>query len=102
MIGGRPRTEWLPAAIARDAGGYVLTGADVVADEVGGELWPLERLPMSFETSVPGVFAVGDVRHGSTQRVASAVGEGAVAVPQVHEWLAQMGGGGAPAMAPAT
>jgi thioredoxin reductase (NADPH) len=99
MIGGRPRTEWLPAAIARDGGGYVLTGADVVADEVGGALWPLERLPMSFETSVPGVFAVGDVRHGSTQRVASAVGEGAVAVPQVHEWLAQKGGGGAAAMA---
>src|SRR5215211_905701 len=94
MIGGRPRTEWLPAAIARDDGGYVLTGADVIADEVGGELWPLERLPMSFETSAPGVFAVGDVRHGSTQRVASAVGEGAVAVPEVHEWLAQMRGGG--------
>jgi thioredoxin reductase (NADPH) len=99
MIGGRPRTEWLPAAIARDAGGYVLTGTDVVADELGAELWPLERLPMSFETSVPGVFAVGDVRHGSTQRVASAVGEGAVAVPQVHEWLAQAGGGEAPATA---
>jgi thioredoxin reductase (NADPH) len=99
LIGGRPRTEWLPPEIARDSGGYLLTGADVVADEVGGEVWPLERLPMSFETSVPGVFAVGDVRHGSTQRVASAVGEGAVAVPQVHEWLAQMRGGAIPAIA---
>jgi thioredoxin reductase (NADPH) len=89
LIGARPRTDWLPKAIARDGGGYVLTGADVLADQSGSEVWPLERMPMSFETSVPGVFAVGDVRHGSTNRVASAVGEGSVVVPQVHEWLAQ-------------
>lgn len=88
LIGARPRTDWLPKAIARDAAGYVLTGADLLADEGGGEAWPLERMPMSFETSVPGVFAIGDVRHGSMKRVASAVGEGSVVVPQVHEWLA--------------
>jgi thioredoxin reductase (NADPH) len=91
LIGARPRTEWLPKAIARDAAGYVLTGADVLADEDGREAWPLERMPMSFETSVPGIFAIGDLRHGSTKRVASAVGEGSVVVPQIHEWLAQGG-----------
>jgi thioredoxin reductase (NADPH) len=99
LIGARPRTEWLPASIARDDGGYLLTGADVLADQNGSAEWPLARMPMSFETSVPGVFAVGDVRHGSTQRVASAVGEGAVVVPQVHERLAETSSG-APAVSP--
>ena len=87
LIGARPRTDWLPGLIARDAGGYVLTGAAVLADEAGHAAWPLERMPMSYETSVPGVFAVGDVRQGSTKRVASAVGEGSVVIQQVHEWL---------------
>ncbi|MGH2985224.1 MAG: FAD-dependent oxidoreductase [Solirubrobacterales bacterium] len=86
LIGARPRTDWLPEAIALDPGGHVLTGGDVLAGEAG-ELWPLERPPATYETSVPGVFAVGDTRHGAVKRVASAVGEGSVAIPDVHEWL---------------
>ena len=96
MIGARPLTEWLPDSIARDPAGYVLTGADVLADVAGGSAWPLERAPMAFETSAPGVFAVGDVRSGSEKRVASAVGEGSVVVSQVHEWLAQEAGSARP------
>jgi thioredoxin reductase (NADPH) len=89
LIGARPRTAWLPEVIARDRGGYLLTGAEVLADEEGSAAWPLERMPMSYETSVPGVFAIGDVRHGSMQRVASAVGDGSAVVPQVRKWLEQ-------------
>jgi thioredoxin reductase (NADPH) len=87
LIGARPHTDWLPESIGLDASGHVLTGADVLA---GGarERWPLERAPLTYETSVPGVFAVGDTRHGAVKRVASAVGEGSVAIPDVHEWLA--------------
>jgi thioredoxin reductase (NADPH) len=87
LIGARPRTDWLPEPIALDASGHVLTGADVLASEAG-DLWPLERPPATYETSVPGVFAVGDTRHGAVKRVASAVGEGSVAIPDVHDWLA--------------
>jgi thioredoxin reductase (NADPH) len=94
LIGARPLTEWLPDSIARDPAGYVLTGSDVLADVAGSAAWPLERPPMAFETSAPGVFAVGDVRSGSEKRVASAVGEGSVVVSQVHEWLAQEAGSG--------
>jgi len=82
-IGARPNTDWLPAACARD-GGFVRTGADVVDDGS----WPLERAPLSLETSIPGVFAAGDVRHGSMNRVASAVGEGSIAIKLVHELFA--------------
>ena len=81
-IGAHPRTNWLPEAIARDDHGFVLTGADVL-----GEAWPLERDPYPLETSMPGVLAVGDVRHGSIKRVASAVGEGSVAVRVLHRLL---------------
>lgn len=82
LIGARPRTDWLPAEVARDQWGYVMTGADV------GEDWPLgERTPLPLETSMPGVFAVGDLRHRSMKRVASAVGDGANVVAQVHELL---------------
>jgi thioredoxin reductase (NADPH) len=84
MIGARPRTEWLPGELERGNGGFVRTGADVDAD---GN-WPLQRSPLALETSMPGVFAAGDVRHGSMNRVASAVGEGSVAVRLVHELLA--------------
>lgn len=84
MIGARPNTGWLPAEIALGDGGFVHTGADVERD--GG--WPLERSPFSLETSVPGVFAAGDVRHGSMNRVASAVGEGSIAIRLVHELFA--------------
>jgi thioredoxin reductase (NADPH) len=81
MIGASPRTDWLPSAVARDPRGYVLAGSDL------GEHWPLERPPQPYETSLPGLFAVGDVRRGSVKRVASAVGEGSVVVSQVHAYL---------------
>lgn len=90
LIGARPRTDWLPDAVALDPSGHVLTGADVLVGEAG-ELWSLERAPTTYETSVPGVFAVGDTRHGAVKRVASAVGEGSVAIPDVHAWLATSG-----------
>jgi thioredoxin reductase (NADPH) len=79
-IGARPHTEWLPPEVRRDAQGFVLTGTDVGADDG----WPLERRPFPLETSLPGVLAVGDVRHGSVKRVASAVGEGSVAIQILH------------------
>jgi len=82
LIGAEPRTDWLDGIVERDQGGYVLTGRDLVG---GG--WPLERAPMLLETSLPGVFAAGDVRCRSVKRVASAVGEGAIAVQLVHEYL---------------
>ncbi len=83
LIGAEPHTGWLPSDVRCDPGGYVLTGTDLAADE-----WPLERAPFGLETSMPGVFAAGDVRHGSVKRVASAVGEGSIAVQLVHQLLA--------------
>jgi thioredoxin reductase (NADPH) len=83
LIGAHPHTDWLPAAIARDEHGFVLVGADAAASGS----WPLERPPLQLETSMPGVFAVGDVRRGSVKRVASAVGDGAVVVQLVHQFL---------------
>lgn len=88
MIGAVPTTDWLPEEIVRDAGGYIMTGADLL-DVAGAGGWPLSRRPMAYETSVPGVFAVGDVRSGSLKRVASAVGEGSVVVSQVLSHLAE-------------
>jgi thioredoxin reductase len=85
LIGSQPRTEWLGEDVARDEWGFIRTGADVLDDPDGR--WPLERQPMPLETSLPGLFAAGDVRQGSVKRVASAVGEGAVTIPQVHRWL---------------
>jgi thioredoxin reductase (NADPH) len=84
MIGARPRTDWLPDEIRRDDQGFILTGAEVRDDPA----WPLERHPHPLETSLPGVLAAGDVRHGSVKRVASAVGEGSVAVQTLHSVLA--------------
>jgi thioredoxin reductase (NADPH) len=81
MIGASPRTDWLPSSVARDTRGYVLAGSDL------GEHWTLERPPQPYETSIPGLFVVGDVRRGSVKRVASAVGEGSVVVSQVHAYL---------------
>ena len=83
MIGAQPHTEWLPETICRDERGYLLTGSDLPEGE-----WPLERPQLMLETSLPGVFAVGDARHGSTKRVASAVGEGSVVIEQVHQLMA--------------
>ena len=83
LIGSRPLTDWLPPELAKDEHGFLLTGEDVA------RAWPLERHPYSLETSMPGVLAVGDVRHGSVKRVAAAVGEGATAVQFVHRLLAE-------------
>jgi thioredoxin reductase (NADPH) len=84
LIGARPQTDWLPPEIARDEYGFLLTGDDVPA-----ESWPLDRRPLSLETSMPGVLASGDVRHASVKRVAAAVGEGSVAVQLVHRLVAE-------------
>jgi thioredoxin reductase len=94
LIGAQPRTEWLGEAVARDRQGFILTGPDLPA----GTRWPPGRPPLPLETSLPGVFAAGDVRRGSVNRVASAVGEGAAAVPLVHRYLARAAAG-APAAA---
>jgi len=83
FIGARPHTGWLPEGVATDAKGFVLTGREA---RVNG--WPLERDPMLLETSVPGVFAAGDVRAESIKRVASAVGEGSMTVHMAHRYLA--------------
>jgi thioredoxin reductase (NADPH) len=86
LIGARPHTGWLPSGVVRDAPGYLVTGPDVASEHAAAR-WALERPPMMFETSVPGVFAVGDVRAQSVKRVASAVGEGSVVIQQVHQYL---------------
>jgi len=80
LIGARPHTDWLPAEIERDRYGFVVTGT-------ASSSWTLDRPPFMFESSMPGVFAVGDVRSGSVKRVASAAGEGSVAIQQVHQYL---------------
>jgi thioredoxin reductase (NADPH) len=92
LIGSHPHSDWLPPEIERDSGGYLLTGAELIRDGRVAERWPLERPPLGLETSMPRVFAVGDVRHGAIQRVASAVGDGSVVVPQLHRLLAPSAG----------
>jgi thioredoxin reductase (NADPH) len=88
-IGGTPRTEWAAeAGIARDSDGYLVTGPDLTPYLTKAASWPLNRAPYFLETNVPGMFAAGDVRHGSIKRCASAVGEGAMAVAFVHRYLA--------------
>jgi thioredoxin reductase (NADPH) len=86
MIGAEPCTDWLRNRIQLDERGFVLTDRDLPR-----RAWPLKRAPLPFETSLPGVFAVGDVRHGSIKRVAGAVGEGSVVVGSVHQYLAELG-----------
>jgi thioredoxin reductase (NADPH) len=88
LIGAEPRTGWLPPEIERDDWGFVITGAGLLGGGGPPASWPLPRPPMPHETSVPGIFAVGDVRAGSVKRVASAVGEGSVAIQFVHRFLA--------------
>ncbi|HIG73062.1 MAG TPA: response regulator [Bacteroidetes bacterium] len=88
FIGARPQTDWLGGVVARDERGFVRTGPDLRPEDLDG--WPLERDPFLLETSAPGVFVAGDVRHESVKRVASAVGEGSVAVAFVHQHLASL------------
>ena len=87
FIGAAPRTEWLAGTAVRDSRGFVLAGPDLVVDGKRPPAWPLDRDPYHLETSVPGVFVAGDVRAESVKRVASAVGEGAMAVTLVHRYL---------------
>jgi thioredoxin reductase (NADPH) len=89
LIGAEPRTGWLPEEVARDERGFVLTGEDVPGGGHQADRRASARPPMPLETSMPGVFAIGDVRHGSVKRVASAVGEGSVAIRMVHEYLGE-------------
>jgi thioredoxin reductase (NADPH) len=88
FIGTRPRSEWLPPEVLRDEKGFVLTGRDLLATDAFPRVWKEKRDPLPLETSVPGVFAAGDVRAGAMNRVASAVGEGAMVVRLAHEYLA--------------
>ncbi len=90
-IGGKPRTGWAErVGVRTDPRGYVHTGPDLLEAGSRPSGWPLARDPLALETSVPGVFAAGDVRHGSTKRVATAVGEGAMAVALAHRRLAEL------------
>ena len=91
LIGAQPRTQWLGEAVARDRWGFIPTGPDLPA---GTHVrWPAGRPPLPLETSLPGVFAAGDVRHGSVKRVASAVGEGAATIPLLHRYLTRAAAG---------
>jgi thioredoxin reductase (NADPH) len=90
FIGATPRTDWLGGVIERDDRGFILTGPDLLWSSARPKAWPLDRDPFLLETNIPGVFAVGDVRHGSVKRVASGVGEGSVAVQFVHQYLSKV------------
>jgi thioredoxin reductase (NADPH) len=89
-IGALPRTDWLGDLVQRDARGFILSGPDLVRDGKRPQGWTIDRDPSLLESSVPGIFVVGDVRHGSVKRVASGVGEGAVAIQFVHQYLAKV------------
>jgi thioredoxin reductase (NADPH) len=88
LIGAEPHTRWLPATIRRDRWGFVVSDTDLLGgDGRPPAEWPLERPPLPSETSLPGVFTAGDVRHGSIKRVAAAVGEGSTTIRAIHQYL---------------
>ena len=89
MTGAAPSTQWLDGCVELDAKGFIKTGPDLTKDELAKRRWPLERSPYLMETNMPGIFAVGDVRAGNLKRVASAVGEGSIAVAFVHRVLSE-------------
>jgi len=90
FIGALPRTDWLGDLVRRDERGFLLTGPDLMQDRQRPSGWTLDRDPFLLETNVPGIFAVGDVRHGSVKRVASGVGEGSVGVQFIHQYLSKV------------
>ncbi|HJW98647.1 MAG TPA: FAD-dependent oxidoreductase [Terriglobales bacterium] len=90
FIGALPGTDWLTNVVERDERGFLLTGPDLIRQGLRPKGWPLDRDPFLLETNVPGIFAVGDVRHGSIKRVASGVGEGSVAVQFIHQYLSKV------------
>ena len=90
FIGAEPKTDWLAGVVERDERGFILTGADLLRDGKRPSGWPLGRDPFWPETSVPGIFAAGDVRRGSVKRVASGVGEGSIAVQFTHQYLSEV------------
>ena len=90
FIGAQPRTDWLGDLVERDDRGFILSGPDLLRDGKRPPNWTLDRDPGLLETNVPGIFVTGDVRHGSVKRVASGVGEGAVVVQFIHQYLAKV------------
>ncbi len=90
LIGAMPHTDWLGGAVARDQHGFILSGMDALVNGAAVAFKQQNRQPFLLETSVPGVFVAGDVRHGSVKRVASAVGEGSMAVMYVHRYLSSV------------
>lgn len=90
LIGARPHTDWLTNAVQRDEQGFILTGPSLMRDGRSPKGWTLDRQPFLLESSIPGIFVAGDVRNGSVKRVASAVGEGAIAVQFIHQYLSKV------------
>jgi thioredoxin reductase (NADPH) len=90
FIGAETHTDWLDGVVQRDNRGFVVTGTDLLRDGKPPKGWKPDRPPFLLETSTPGIFAAGDVRHGSVKRVASGVGEGAIAVQFIHQYLAKV------------
>ena len=87
FIGAQPHTDLVGDVVERNNAGFILTGSDLLKSNGGRKMWPLKRDPFLLETSVPGIFAAGDVRQGAVRRVASAVSEGAIAISFVHQYL---------------
>ena len=86
-IGAQPHTDWLNGLIKRDVHGFILTGLDLQQDELKNQGWMPNRQPSLLETTIPGIFAAGDVRHGSIKRIAAGVGEGSTAIQLIHQYL---------------